>query len=239
MKKHCLLDSLVLKIHSISIEGIVILSFIVASAVSSCGLYTYVSLNPPLGFDDPSPNLLQLNHDLTNDDGDDQAFRGYVIFYRAYGGTAAAQQDIVDLNYSAGVYEDSPGNFVSHAEDLGFLRLRTFAADNPPLIEVSDTSPDVYYIELKKDVNWVLSTDSGSLSDDVVLARNIGTGYSTRYSFSVAANYQEGDADYEGSNAPSPIYFVFFAVAYGTDTASFTPVYSTPVIIDAPITYEP
>ena len=186
--------------------------------------------------------MLELIHQLNNNDGSDKTFLGYEVFYRAYDSSIAAQSDIDTLVSKTSTFSDDPDGFIDYAENsIGFLRLRKYtgSTDNPPLVVISDTSPDAYYVELNTDQDWVISADITISSDDIILARNIVVDYSTRYSFAKASNYHNGDADYEGSDSPTTVYFAFFACAFGKDTTSFTNLYSTPVVIDNYITYSP
>lgn len=213
------------------------------TVITSCGIYTYVSLLPPKDFSAPSTSMLELLHQLENNDGSDRTFLGYEIFYRAYDSWLAANADIVTLNsYANSSYSDDPVGFIDSAKmSLGFVRLRKYTntTDTSPLVTIVDASPEAYYLELNSDKDWIISADISTIADDIVLARNINIDYSTRYSFAKASNYQNGDADYEGSDSPSTVYFVFFACAFGTDPTSFTNLYSTPVLIRSYITYNP
>ena len=207
---------------------------------ASCGLYTYIfSLYPPISFDDKGSNLLELYHNLSNNDGADQEFLGYEIFYRAYDDPAIANDDAVLLNNAVDNYENNPDGFMNYTEGLGFLRLRkkTDSTDNPPLVIISDSSPELYYLELNSGSDWVISPDQSITSDDIVLVRSISLDYTTRRSFYTATNYRKGDADYEGESSPKTVFFVFFATAFGTDTTSFTNIYSLPKVIDSIIEY--
>ena len=220
-----------------------LLYLIILSCFISCGLYSYVSLNPPSSFYSVGLNFLELHHDLNNNDGSDQEFLGYEIFYRAYNDFNIATGDN-DLLANANInYLGNPDGFINYAKSLGFLRLRkktNDSNDNSPLVTIIDSSPEVYYIELNTSIDWIISsTYLSDTSDDIELVRSIIPDYATRRSFSSAANYHQGDADYEGESSPTTVYFVFFAVAFGTDTASISNIYSEAKIIGTPIQYNP
>jgi hypothetical protein len=220
-----------------------LLYLIIIIIFASCGLYSYVSLNPPISFDDKGSNLLELHHDLNNNDGSDQEFLGYEIYYRAYSDFNIAKGDDELLATANSNYLGNPDGFINYAKNLGFLRLRrktNDSADNPPLLAITDTSPEVYYIELTTLGEWILSpTYQSDTTDNIELVRSIISDYATRSSLTSATNYYQGDIDYEGESSPTTVYFVFFAVAFGTDTASFSSIYSEARVIGTPIQYNP
>jgi len=209
--------------------------------LSACGLPTYIYLYPPLDFFSPSANRLQIDHDINNYDsteGANQSFKGYEIYYRAYDNATAAQTDINLLISNASIYSDYPTKFKLYAENtLHFVRLRIKENNSSPLISITNPSIDgiSYYVYLNANSDWKLN--NGSV-DTASLARNIASqDFNSRYSFFSQANYQSGDADYEGANSPGTVYFAFFTIAFGSD--SFESVYSDPSIISSPILYSP
>jgi len=220
-----------------------LLYLIILLVLASCGLYSYVSLNPPSRFYSAGLNFLELHHDLNNNDGSDQEFLGYEIFYRAYSDFNNAKRDNDLLVTANRNYLGNPDGFINYAKNLGFIRLRrktNESTDNPPLLLITDVSPEVYYIELNTSGDWIISpTNFSDTSDDIELVRSIIPDYLTRRSFSLVANYHQGDADYEGESSPTTVSFVFFATAFGKDTASFSSIYSEGTVIDTPIQYNP
>jgi len=215
---------------------------IIISVFTSCGLYSYVSLNPPISLDNIGSNLLVLHHDLNNNDGSDQEFRGYEIFYRAYGDPNVASSNNELLMTANSNYLGNPDGFIDYAKSLGFLRIRKDigSTDNPPLLAITNTSPELYYIEINALAEWRISpTYHSDTTDDIILVRSIISDYTTRRSLYMAENYHKGDIDYEGESSPTTVYFVFFAVAFGTDTASFSSIYSEAKVIGEPIQYNP
>lgn len=188
--------------------------------------------------------MLELLHQLENNDGSDRTFLGYEIFYRAYDSWEAADADIKTLTTNTSSYNDDPAGFIDYAKNsIGFVRLRKYTnttdSPPPPLVAISDGSPESYFLELNPNKEWVISADISTTTDDTILARNIGIDYSTRYSFAKASNYHSSDADYEGSDSPSIVYFAFFACAFGSDPTSFSNLYSIPVVINSCVTYYP
>ncbi|MDP2816622.1 MAG: hypothetical protein Q8O19_08095 [Rectinemataceae bacterium] len=219
-----------------------IIYLIIISVIESCGLYSYISLNPPISFESKGSSLLELHHDLNNNDGSEKEFLGYEIFYRAYDIYEIADGDKVLLIDAVDKYEKSPDGFITYAKSLGFQRLQKYTDSNPdisPLISISDSSPSLYYLELVPEDFWIISPDTSITLDDTKITRNIIANYATRYSFNKKANYQEGDIDYEGKSSPTTVYFVFFATAFGTDTASFSNIYSEAKVIGTTLQYNP
>lgn len=206
----------------------------------SCGLSNYIYLYPPRDFSSSAGSPpLALTHDIQNyndTEGSSQSFKGYEIYYRAYSSSSEAETDIENLTVASSRYADSPASFISYAENLSFLRMLNSSTAIPPLISITNPSTEAqYYIYLNAASDWTLLLDS---TQKATLVRNISE--SSRGSFYLKSNYKSIDADYEGADSPSTVYFVFFAVAYGSNPDSVgEEVYSAPVIIDTDVTYTP
>ncbi len=207
-----------------------------------CGLPTYLYLYPPSDFDDSSESQLTLEHNISNYDsteGSDQSFKGYEIYYRAYDSPETAQDEINSLVTNASTYEGYPDSFMTYATTtLDFVRLRFISSNESPLLSISNPSNSAYfYINLNADIDWTLNDEDNNILN--YFARNITSDFSTRGSFFTSSNYENGDDDYEGSDAPAAIYFAFYAVAFGSDSETFETVYSDPVVIDSYLSYTP
>ncbi len=219
--------------------------FLLAAALlSGCGFPTYVYFFAPTDFSLSSANQLELIPNSRNYDAYDNSLKGYEVFYRVYENYNTADDDIDLLVDHAEYIGDSytPNSFVTYAEEnLDFLRMRTKASEESPLIGISDDSETPYYFELNDDSDWLLDYGNIDSPDDdiALLARNITTDFSLRSFFHIKADYESGDADYEGDNTPQKVYFVFFAVAIGVDTSSFASLYGEPFIIESPVEYVP
>ncbi|HWR10921.1 MAG TPA: hypothetical protein VN445_03795 [Rectinemataceae bacterium] len=209
---------------------------------SGCGLPTYLYLYSPSDFFKSSESQLALEHNISNYDsseGSDQSFKGYEIYYRVYDSSTAAQSDIDSLVSMASNYEGYPDSFMTYAtSSLDFVRLRSVSSNESPVISISNPSDSaVFYVNLNDGAEWSLNDGDNSILS--YLARSITSDFSTRGSFFTSSNYESGDDDYEGSDAPAAIYFAFYTVAFGSDPETFETVYSDPVIIDSYLSYTP
>jgi hypothetical protein len=222
--------------------------------LSACGLPTYIYLYPPTDFfntgSSESPLLLELDHDSQNYDsseGSDQSFRGYEIYYKVYDSETAANSAVSTLSSQASTYYKDPDSFMTWANGANYVRLRNETTNVSPLISLTAMeaeSDQSYYVnldDLDVDVpgSWTLYnvSDANTPSAHIVLRRNISE--TSRSDFQTASNYHSGDEDYTGSNDPSKVYFVLFAVAYGYDVSNFSDVYSVPAYITSWFSYTP
>jgi hypothetical protein len=128
---------------------------------------------------------------------------------------------------------------MSYARDtLDFARLMTKDDnDKEPLIAISASSAETtqtFTVNLYDSSDWLCDGCSYPL-------RRRSSITDGRYQFQIKSNYYSTDADYTGAASPSTVYFVFFAVAYGTDPASpWTSVYSDPSLLDSgAVAYSP
>ena len=136
----------------------------------------------------------------------------------------------------ASIYSSDPDSFMSYANSAGFFRVRLLGSDgaptdSTPLLSISAAkaqSDDTYYFNLEPNSDWLLSDGTTSQT----ICRSVAD--STRCGFYKKANFlaSSGDADYTGTDSPSTLYFVFFAVAFGTDSSTpWMTVYSAPSLL--------
>jgi hypothetical protein len=216
--------------------------------LSSCGLPKIIYLYPPSDFSSSGGNSLTLVHNNSNYDsseGSSQSFKGYEVYYRAFGNSNDATTAFNKLNsYSVTYGTTDAQSFLSAAQGLGFVRM--IAKDNenatlgPPLISIISSSiTSTYYFNLyapSQSLNWTITTSEVIPALNYAVYRNNGRSSS----FNIFSDYKSSDSsfDYSGTDAPSTIYFVFFAVAYGLDPSTLgQAVYSAPAIINTVITY--
>jgi hypothetical protein len=225
--------------------------------LSACGLPTYVYLYPPTEFSSPGSGLLSIVNNSNNYDSSevaDQSFAGYEGYYRGYSDQATAISMARTLQSKASTYSEDPDSFFSYATNtVNFVRVRSINSgdttpnDTQPLIEIlaSEASIDnSYLIYLNSNSDWLLRKSDGTTS--LSLCRSIAE--NSRFSFYKKSNYlsSSSDGDYVGDDSPSTVYFVFFAVAYGTDPDSpGVSIYSSPVfptgtgVSDGVLAYSP
>lgn len=206
--------------------------------LSACGFPTYTFFYHPY-FSSPSAYMLTITHDVRNydiDEGANQSFKGYEVFYRIYSNSDEAIAKASSLATMASTYAGNPDSFMNYAlNTLNFLCIRLASADSQPLAALSASaasSDHTFYIYLNSStINFNNTTDwlLNDGSNYYPLRRSIAE--TSRSAFQVQSNYKSsvGDVDYNGIDSPSTIYLVFFAVAYGTDpTSPGVSVYSEP-----------
>jgi len=200
--------------------------------ILSCGLPKTIFLSSPV-FSLIGRNLLDLTHNIRNYDvteGANQSFKGYEIYYRAYGSVSAAETAVGALQGYKASYESNPNQFMTAAGNLGFIRMRRATANTAPLVPVasadSAAGAQIFIPSYMDALDWTLT--STNPADSFAVYRNISD--TARWGFYDTNNYLATDtADYSGVSNPSTIYFVFFAVAYGEDPEAIgQEVYSLP-----------
>lgn len=215
----------------------------------SCGLPSSEYLYPPSNFLN-AQGILSLYHNNSNIDYSDIAeiFKGYEIYYRIYGSNVDAINAITSLN---SLYINaSPDSFILNATNTyGFFPLLQrkiapvgggYLISHNPLIPVSNNAHQSYNLFMSNNGAWSIYLDGNTndiLIDSVI--RNMGNSPLTpdQRDFCYHANYHSNDQDYSGTDSPTKVYIVFFAVAYGDSIGRS--IYSEPVIITEPVEYDP
>lgn len=227
-------------------------SLIILAVLVSCGLPTADYLYPPSYFENTGASQLIIQHNNGNAFAGN-GFIGYAIYYRAFDNFNIAQTSYTSISSSL-----SSSNIKSIALSNGYfplLKINSIDAskyDFSTLISSTDCESGVYdrfLINMKNDSLWTLQgvkTSDSSLTTLASIVRDKNTALSpSQADFSIQGNYNNGDQDYSGADAPANIYFVFFAVACGTSTSSLMDIYSNPAdssanaIILIPEAYDP
>jgi len=247
--------------------ALVVSSVVVILSLTTCGIETVTTLQPPL-FTNPSNNLLSLTHNTSNSDSN--SLKGYEIYYRAFQTQTNADAARTAIEQATATTTSSPETVLALMVSSGFTRMYDAngydgANGTRPLFYVSAS-------EITTAVTYQLYLDSSSSSSpNVTLTLSGGSSplYSTGFSswyftrsvaipttwhvsisrsistsgspMSFESMYAPTDVDYNGpgQGGGSSLYFVFFAVAYGLDTSSgsFSFLYSFPTSLYTSIQY--
>ena len=176
-------------------------------------------------------------------------FLGYEIFYRVYQTEDAADNDRQVLSDWAGrVGAESnaldPDDFVQKATyERGFVRIRHKSDTIAPLIKPTESNATYYLHIATVSDDWYFDQDDSTTLDDIKVCRTLDTTTSAdRLSFYKLSNYKAGDPDYDdGTTDPGsgPLYFVFFAVGYWTNTDDLSSHFGAPTVITEVVQYTP
>ena len=197
---------------------------------ASCGLGYVPYLYPPADFSASGGSQLSLVHDVDNYDPSEttQSFKGYEIYYKAFDSEANAESlagSIYDLEEDSTSSADS---LKSKIDGFGMQRIASEAnTGTKPLIQIAMPSTShSFEVNLLTSDDWTL-IENGTLL--ATLVRSDGSG--DWPSFNLKDGYDSGDSDYSGEGSPDTVFFVFAAVAYGTDSSETIgdEIYSTPV----------
>jgi len=213
-------------------------------ALNTCGIDTPVTIFSPPSFSLPSPNELVLIHNTANNSAG--GFSGYEIYYQAFDTDAAASNAEQYVEAATALVSATPEYCNNVLMSHGYTRICDAAGNDGvgglrPLFRVStaeQTAGTAVEFDLFLDstststtppnATWYY-TKSTSPTTQVQVTRSISSPGVSPVSFE--DSYSNGN-DYKGagSAARSPIYFVFFAVAFGMDvsSSSFAYNYSLP-----------
>ena len=177
-------------------------------------------------------------------------FLGYEIFYRVYQTEDAADNDRQVLSDWAGrVGAESnaldPDDFVQKATyERGFVRIRHKSDTIAPLIKPTESNATYYLHIATVSDDWYFDQDDSITHDDIKVCRTLDSTTSAsadKLSFYKLSNYEAGDPDYDGTTDPGsgPLYFVFFAVGYWTNTDDLSSHFGAPTVITEVVQYTP
>jgi hypothetical protein len=200
------------------------------SALTACGLEEDVTYYSPPDFA-YAGNIVTLRHNSSNDD---ESFRGYDIYYRAFYSEAEANTARSSIESATNSTSSTPESVLSLLTSNGFKKVFLAAQPDATPIPLLEEGPKTFYFYLSNDspsTNWYFSTSQNPSHIEIV--RGTGNGDSFN------EPYRVGDIDYGSSkDSVDPGETVFidaFAIAYGYDLANMKTTYSFPASLYQPI----